>query len=69
MSENKRLTINYKAVWRVFNNQIKKGLLLSLSVNFFFKIGEYFGKVTSKTWLSRALASFLAVCWPGAQSA
>jgi len=50
MPENKRLTINYRVLRTVCwgnNNQIKKGLLLSLSVkNFFYR--WTFGKVTSK---------------------
>jgi len=52
----------------VVNNRIKKGLLLSLLVKK-FKIGEYFSRLQERTWLSRPLSSFLAVCWPGAQSA
>jgi len=32
----------------VVNNQIKNGLLISLSVNLFFATGEYFAKVRSK---------------------
>jgi len=48
----------------VVNNQIKKGLLLSLPVNFL--IGEYLAKLQAKVWL---LCTFfvLAVCWPGTQ--
>jgi len=34
----------YLRCGEVFNNQIKKGLLLSLSVKFFFQIGEYLAK-------------------------
>jgi len=64
MSENKRLTINYKVVWGcyiskvrwVVNNQIKKGLLLSLSVKKIL-IGEYLAKLQARTWLSRALCA------------
>ena len=40
----------------VVNNQIKKGLLLSLWVKK-IKIGEYLAKLPTKTWLSRALSS------------
>ena len=39
----------------VVNNQIRKGLLLSLTVKKKFKIGEYLTKLQAKTWLSRAL--------------
>jgi len=50
----------------VNNNQIKKGLLLSLTVKeFFFEIGEYLAKLQAGTWLSRALFRLLAVWWPG----
>ena len=52
----------------VVNNQIKKGLLLSLSEKK-IKIGEYLAKLQPRTWLSRALSSCLVVCWPGTQSA
>ena len=46
---------------RVVNNQIKKGLLLSLRVKK-IKIGEYLAKLQAKTWLSRALSSsFISV--------
>ena len=42
----------------VVNNQIKKGLLLSLPVKKNkFKIGEYLAKLHTRTWLSRALSS------------
>ena len=40
----------------VINNQIKKGLLLSLSVKK-IKIGKYLAKLQGRTWLSRALSS------------
>ena len=49
----------------VFNNQIKKGLLLSLSV--IFLIGEYMAKLQATTWLSRALL-LIVMCWPGPMS-
>jgi len=39
----------------VVNNQIKKGLLLSLSVKKKFKISEYLAKLQARTWLSHAL--------------
>jgi len=42
-------------VWWGVNNQIKKGLLLSLRVKKKFKIGEYVAKLQARTWLSRAL--------------
>ena len=38
----------------VANNQIKKGLLLSLSARK-NKIGEYWAKLHTRTWLFRAL--------------
>ena len=40
----------------VNNNQIKKGLLLSLRVRIFL-ISKYLAKLQAKTWLSRALSS------------
>jgi len=39
----------------VVNNQINKGLLLSMRVKNNFKIGEYLAKFQAKTWLSVAL--------------
>jgi len=42
-----------------FNNQIKKGLLMNLSVKN-NKIGEYLAKIPARTWLSRALSSFFS---------
>jgi len=75
-SENKRLAINYKVVviyltcGGVVNNQIKKGLLLSLSV----KISEYLNQWLLVSYkqergcLARFLR-FLAVWWPHAQRA
>ena len=53
------------------NNKIKKGLLLSLYVNFFVLNRWIFGKVASKN-VQKRLVHFLcllAVCWPAAQSA
>jgi len=41
----------------VVNNQIKKGLLLSLWAKKYYKIGEYLAKLDALTWLSRALSS------------
>jgi len=38
----------YLRCGEVFNNQIKKGLLLSLQVNFFL-IGEYLAKLQART--------------------
>ena len=46
----------YLSYCGVVNKQIKKGLFLSLSVNF-FKLGEYLAKLQTRTWLSRALSS------------
>jgi len=40
----------------VLNNQIKKGLLLSLENEKYFKIGEYLAKLQAKTLLSRAFS-------------
>jgi len=62
ISENKQLTTNYKAAGvatylrfgGVVRNQIKKSLLLSLSVNFFLT-GEYLAKLQARAWLSRAV--------------
>ena len=45
----------FRCGW-VVNNEIKKGLLLSLSAKK-IKVSEYFGKVRARTWLSRALSS------------
>ena len=42
----------------VVNNQIKKGLLVSLRLPTNFKIGKYLAKLQSRTGLSRALSSF-----------
>jgi len=39
----------------VFNNQIKKGLLLSLRMKK-FKMGEYLAKLQARAWLSYAKA-------------
>jgi len=43
----------------VVNNQIKKGLLLSLRVKK-IKIGECLAKLQARTWLSRALVRLVA---------
>ena len=45
----------------VVNNQIKKGLLLSLRV--IFLVGEYLAKLQARAWLSHAL------CAPGQHTA
>jgi len=58
----------YLSYCGVVNNQITKGLFLSLSVNL-FKLSEYLAKLQARTLLSRALNSFLVVWWLGAQSA
>jgi len=51
------------------NNQIKKGLLLSLFLRIFL-IGEYLAVSSKKTWLCLVhFLRLLAVCWPGRQSA
>jgi len=42
----------------VVNNQIKKGLLLSLWVKFFL-IGEYLAKLQARTWLRDYLVHFV----------
>jgi len=55
LSENKRLMVNYRC-GGVVNNQLQKGLLLSLPVKNFL-IGEYLAKLQARTWLSRALSS------------
>jgi len=49
----------------VFNNQIKKCLLLSLRV--IFLIGEYLAKLQAKHNCLVHLLRLLAVCWPSAQ--
>jgi len=46
----------------IANNQIKKGLLLSLVVNK-FTIGEYLAKLQARRWSS------LALCAPGHHTA
>jgi len=46
--------------WRyggVINNQIEKGLLLSMWVKKNFKIGEYLAKLQGTAWLSHALCA------------
>ena len=58
--------VTYLRCGGVNNNQIKKGLLLSLTVKeFFFEIGEYLAKLQAGTWLSRALFRLSAAGWPG----
>jgi len=44
---------------RVVNNQIRKGVVLSVPV-IFFTIGKYLAKLQVRTWLSRALFRLLA---------
>jgi len=51
----------------VINNQIKKGLMLSLWLKFFFYICEYLAKLQAIDCLLHFLR-LLAVCWPGEQS-
>ena len=51
----------YLRCGEVFNKQIKKGLLLSLWLNFLS--GEYLAKLPARTWLSREL------CTPGQHTA
>ena len=46
----------YLRCGRVVNNQIKKGLLLSVRVKFFW-IDEYLAKLQARTWLSHALCA------------
>ena len=53
----------------VVNNQIKKCLLLSLSVNNCFKVGEYLAKLQAWTWLSHALSSSFSSVFLGTESA
>jgi len=53
---NDKLQGSVATYWRcgwVVNNQIRKGLLLSLSVKFL--IGKYLAKLQARAWLSRAL--------------
>jgi len=52
----------------VVNNQIKKGLLLSLRVKK-NKIGKYLAKLQEKCDCLVHFLRLLAVCWPGVQSA
>jgi len=56
------IVVTYLRCGEIVNNQIKKGLLLSLPV-IFFKIGKYLAKLRAKRWLSRAL------CAPGQHTA
>jgi len=49
------IVVTYLRCDRVVTKQIKKGLLLSLLVKFFF--GRYFVKLQARKWLSRALSS------------
>jgi len=52
----------------VVNNQIKKGLLLSLSVNLFKSANIWQSYKQEHDCLAHFLC-LLVVCWPGAQSA
>ena len=52
----------------VVNNQIKKGLSPSVSLNFFI-IGKYLAKLQARKWLSRALSSSFSSVLSGAQGA
>jgi len=49
----------------VVNNQIKKGLLLSLSVIFFKSVNIWQSYKQERDWLVHFLR-LLAVCWTGA---
>ena len=51
----------------VVNNQIKKGLLLSLSVNLFKSANIWQSYKQEHDCLAHFLC-LLVVCWPGAQS-
>ena len=51
------------------NNQIKKGLLLSLRVKYFFKSVKIWQSYKQKRDYLVHYLRLLAVCWPGAQSA
>jgi len=53
----------------VVNNQIKKGLLLSLRVNFFLNLVNIWQSYKQKRDCLMHFLRVLAVCWPGAQSA
>jgi len=53
---------------RVVNKQIKKGLLLSLSVNFFKSVNMWQSYKQEHDCLVHFLR-LLAMCWPGVQSA
>jgi len=52
----------------VVNNHIKKGLLLSLRVNFFISVNIWQSYKQERDCLVQFLR-LLAVCWPGAQNA
>ena len=54
----------------VVNNQIKKGLLLSLQVKLFLNRCEYMSKLYQQERVCLVhFLRLLAACWPGAQSA
>ena len=52
----------------VVNNQIKKGLLLSLRVKFFLNLVNIWQSYKQKRDCLMHFLRVLAVCWPGAQS-
>jgi len=52
----------------VVNNQIKKGLLLSLSVKFFFKSVHIWQSYKQERDCLVPFLRLLAMCWTGAQS-
>jgi len=79
MQENNRLTMKYKVVYRVttylrcgwvVNNRIKKGLLLSLSLNqFFFKSINIWQSYKQESGCLVHFLRLLTVWWQGAHSA
>ena len=58
----------FKVLW-VVNSQIKKGLLLSLSVNFLLKSANIWQSYKKERDCLVHFLRVLAVRWPGAQSA
>jgi len=52
---------------RVVNNQVKKGLLLSLLVKFFFKLVNIWQSYKQERDCLVHFLRLLAVCWPSAQ--
>jgi len=59
----------YSRCGGVFNNQIRKGLFLTLSVNFFFESVNIWQSYKQERDYLVHFLRLLAVCWPGAQSA